>query len=446
MTAREMALSGWGRWPVGQCTVLRPERRADIAKALAQVDGRGLIARGGGRAYGDQAINSGGAVLLTTRLDRLLDFDEASGVLVSEPGVTFNQIFELFLARGWAPPVSPGTGFATLAGAIANDVHGKNHDRAGSFGDHLTWIDLRLPDGTLRRLRPDDDLFAATVGGCGLTGVIERLALRLAPVPSNAVVMRARRMPDLDTFIGALETARGTASYSVGWIDGTATGAALGRGILETAEPSSENVPEAGARQRRMPIDFPDFALAAPSVRLFNEAYFRRVPRAGLERSVSLRRFLYPLDAVLEWNRIYGRRGFHQFQCVVPDAVARPALRQLMETISATGGASFLAVLKTLGGEGRGLLSFPLRGFTLALDFPRRPGTGALLSRLEAITLDHGGRIYLAKDSIASPESLDRMYPHLPAFRDLVRRLDPDRRLASDMARRLGLIGAAPLA
>ncbi len=442
-----MTLTGWGRTAAAALDAARPERVAEARRALAAVGTEGLIAHGGGRSYGDAALNEGGRALLTRRLDRILAFDPATGDLVAEPGVTFADLMAVFLPRGFLVPVTPGTAFATLGGAVANDVHGKNHDRTGSFGDHLQWLDLLLPSGEVARIGPDQrpELFAATIGGIGLTGIILAIALRLQRVPSPLVTVSERRVADLDGFLDGFARHRASASYSVGWIDALARGKRLGRGILELAEPAADvgPAPSRTARPRRIPRDLPGFVLNPASVALFNEVYYRRVPAAGRERLVPYGKFLYPLDALHDWNRIYGRRGFYQFQCVLPDAEAAPGLRALLETVSAARGASFLAVLKTLGGEGRGHLSFPLRGHTLALDFPRGPGVDELMLRLERLTLDHGGRIYLAKDACLSAAGFAAMYPKLGAFRAVLRDVDPEGRMTSGMARRLAIRGDA---
>ena len=440
MRAKPLVLGGWGRAPMAPVAAFRPERLSELGAALvASAGGGGLLARGGGRSYGDQALNRDGHVLLTERLDRVLGFDPVTGVLVAEPGLTFRELLRLFLPRGWLAPASPGTAFATLGGAVANDVHGKNHDRSGGFGDHVLWLDLVLADGSQRRVSQDSDpaLFHATIGGMGLTGIISALAVRLMAVPSNAVDVRVQRVADLDAFMAALADARAQSFYSVGWIDALARGRTLGRGILETAEPAPEGVAAAAKAARRVPLDFPGFALNRWSVRAFNAAYFHRVSTAGATRREPVEKFLYPLDSLTDWNRIYGKRGFHQFQCVIPDDAAARGIAQLLEAVARAGAASFLAVLKTLGSEGRGLLSFPLRGYTLALDLPRRARTAELFARLETITLDHGGRIYLAKDALLSAAGFQRMYPKLGEFRRVLDEVDPHNRFSSDMARRL---------
>jgi len=441
-----MELAGWGRTPRASVRAARPERLAEVLAAIGAADGRGIIAHGAGRSYGDQALNDGGQVLLTGRLDRLLAFEPESGVLECEPGVSVGEVLRLFLPRGFALPVVPGTAFTTLGGAVANDVHGKNHDRAGSLGDHVEWLDLALASGEVVRASPETEpeLFRATIGGCGLTGVITRLALRMQPAASRRVVAREERMANLDAFFAAFEAARGAAEFSVGWIDALERGGASGRGILEIGrfDPESGGDPPAGSRLPGVPFDFPSLALHPLCVRLFNRYHLQRLDEAGRERVVPLERFLFPLDAIHDWNRVYGRRGFHQFQCVIPDVAARAGIGALLARVSRSGAASFLAVLKTLGSTGRGHLSFALRGYTLALDFPHRRGIAALFAELESIVRDHGGRVYLAKDSLLSAAGFAAMYPELGSFREILHRVDPEGRFQSDMARRLEIRGA----
>lgn len=431
-------LTGWGRVLKAQCLAARPERQSELASSFL-ADGS-LLAFGAGRSYGDVALNSGGRAVITTRLNRLLAFDPQTGVLVAEPGVTFGDLFATFLPLGFAPPVAPGTGFATLGGGVANDVHGKNHHIQGSLGQHLEWLDLRLPSGECRRLARVDNspLWRATLGGLGLTGLVERVALRLKRVPSNALQVRKRRIADLDEFLQAFAEHSKT-EYVVGWIDALARGRHLGRGILETATPTDRGLDPVALKHRRVPIDLPGIALNSMTVRAFNAIYRRRVPAAGSETAMHYAKFLFPLDALHDWNRIYGRRGFHQFQCVLPFEAGSVALRVLLERIARSGQGSFLAVLKAMGDRGAGHLSFPLPGYTLALDFPNAPGVGGLMSELERITADHGGRIYLAKDATLHASLLPAMYPELDHFRAVLDEIDPQGRLASDLSRRLNI-------
>ena len=443
-------LTGWGRVHRSPSVRLRPDGVAEALTVFADPPrAHGLIAHAAGRSYGDCALNAQGSALLTGGLDRILEFDPATGIVQAEPGVTFRQLLAFSQPLGFQAPVTPGTSFATLGGAVANDVHGKNHEAAGSFAQHLTGLDLLTPDGTLHTVAPDRDgeLFRATSGGLGLTGIITRVALRMTPAAGNAVRVRTQRLPDLDGFLAAMDGARG-AIYAVGWIDGTARGRSLGRGILETAEPATETLPVRPRRDLRVPFDFPGWALNPASIGLFNRLYFRNAPKAGRTRLLPAQKFFYPLDAIDGWNRIYGARGFHQFQNVVPFAGGAEALRALLEVVTQSRRASFLAVLKRLG-PGRvppsraGHLSFPQPGYTLALDFPAGPGIEDLYARLVGITLRHGGRVYLAKDALLGADAFRAMYPLWPDFRAVLERVDPQRRLQSDMSRRLGLRDAA---
>jgi decaprenylphospho-beta-D-ribofuranose 2-oxidase len=444
MRKTSLELSGWGRYPRARCDAARPERFAEAVDGFTAEHGpRGLCVHGAGRSYGDCSLNEGGAVLMTGRLDRILAFDAETGIVQVEPGVDYRRLMEIFLPRGWLAPVTPGTGFATIGGAVANDVHGKNHELDGSFGQHVTELDVRLADGSGRTITPSDsDLFAATVGGVGLTGFITRIAFRMKRVPGGHVQVREQRVADLDAFLAAMQAAAG-ASYTVGWIDGSARGARLGRGILETAEPVAGAFAQPAERARRVPVDFPALVLNPLSVALFNEAYFRRVPADGRSAVKPWRTFLYPLDAIHDWNRIYGKPGFVQFQCVVPFENAAAVLKTMLEAIARSHQASFLAVLKRMGAGRAGFLSFPMPGYTMALDFPRRPGVEALYAALCAMTRDAGGRVYLAKDALLDAASFRRMYPEFARFAAVRAAVDPDRRMQSAMARRLRLQDAA---
>ena len=441
MNWKALTLTGWGRLTRAAVSACAPRENGGVRVAIESADDRGILAFGRGRSYGDVALNNGGRTIVTTNLDEIHSFNSEDGTLVCGPGVTFQQLLREFLPRGYAVPVSPGTAFVSIGGAVANDVHGKNHDRYGSFGDHVQWLHLMLPSGEIARVSSQEypDLFAATIGGIGLTGVIVAVCFKMQKVPSNAIAMREERIADMDRFLERLEEVRKTATYSVGWVDTLARGRKLGRGILITGEPASSGLPERVPRRFRVGYDIPAFVLNSWSIRAFNEIYYRHIPVSGRERRVGLEGFLYPLDAILEWNRIYGRRGFYQFQCVLPDASSRLGIRRLLDEISKSRLGSFLVVLKTLGGEGRGYLSFPLRGYTLALDFSAKRGTRELLTRLERITLDCGGRIYLAKDACLSPAGFEAMYPKLDMFRTILDKVDPKGRMNSDMARRLGI-------
>ena len=437
MPDAEITLNGWGRTTPALCRARRPEREREAVADFAAPHVNGLCLRGAGRSYGDCAVLPGGQALITARLDRILDFDADSGIVQVEPGVDFARLLAVFLPLGFLVPVTPGTGFATIGGAVANDVHGKNHEHAGSFCQHVTELDVVLPDGTPCTITPADEaLFRATCGGLGLTGMITRIAFRLQRVAGGCVTLRESRVADLSVFMAAMQGAR-DATYTVGWIDGTTRGAALGRGIMQTAEIAPGSHTQSPMRRRAVPVDFPALALNPLSVSLFNAAYFRRVPAAGRVSTVDLTRFLYPLDAIGGWNRIYGARGFYQFQCVVPFDNGEAVLRALLEVIAASRQASFLAVLKRMGAGHAGYLSFPMEGYTLALDFANGQGVEALYARLCAITRDAGGRVYLGKDALLSAEDFRTMYSEFDIFRAVLSDIDPGGRMRSGMARRL---------
>jgi len=433
-------LSGWGRIAPANCELWQPSSQPDVIDAIASVGDHGVIGRGCGRSYGDVSINSGGRVIDMTALNTIERYDAGTGIIVCEAGVTMRQLVTNYLPDGIVPPICPGTGYVTVAGAVAHDVHGKNHDKHGSFGDHVQWIDLLLPGGEVRRISMEQhpELFRATIGGAGLTGVIMRVAFRMLDIGSNAVKVREQRIDGLDQFMDALRIADKQCTYSVGWVDALAGGARLGRGILITAEPA-----EAFRRVRKrisidVPFDLPGWTLNRLSVRLFNTFYFRRI---GRERTqyVDFERFVFPLDALLHWNRLYGSRGVYQFQCVIPHDHAVAAMRELLRLSSSSGAASPLAVMKTLSGNGRGYISFPKPGFTLALDFPRTRRSTELIARLHEITLRNDGRVYLAKDLCLQPAQFRRMYPDAARFEQVLREVDPDRVMQSDMSRRLDL-------
>ena len=419
----------------------RAERISDLYAAFGDECTSGISIYGSGRSYGDSALNSNGHSCLTGRLNRILGFDETNGIVAVEPGVTFRQLMDVFLPKGWLVPVTPGTSFATIAGAVAHDVHGKNHETDGSFGQHVTEIDLMTPDGALRTIGPRSRpaWFRATCGGCGLTGVMTRIAFRMRRVPSGHVRVAKRRLENLDAFLDAFEAAKDS-SYSVGWIDALASGPDIGRGILETAEPVAEIRRRRAARAKPetpVPFELPMSLVNPVSVKAFNALYFHSVPQQGSTSLKSYGSFLYPLDAIGSWNRIYGKRGFHQFQCVVPYTDGRNALKRMLETISPSGAPSFLTVLKRLGPGRAGYLSFPMEGYTLAVDFPNSAAVESLYSALVHLALEYGGRVYLAKDALLSPEAFAQMYPELDDFRQVIAELDPSARLQSDMARRL---------
>ena len=443
MNGRAERLSGWGRYPVAECIVTRPGDAESVPPLLSRLPI--AIARGNGRSYGDASLAPDATVDLR-RLDRLIDFDPASGCLTCESGVLLADIIDAMLPRGWFVPVTPGTKLVTLGGMIASDVHGKNHHVAGSFCDHVEWIDLAIGTGEVLRCSPCEhaDLFAATCGGMGLTGVILRACFRLLRVESAAVrqrIVRAATLADaFEVFEASLDW-----TYSVAWIDCLAQGRHLGKSAIFLGEHAlPDQLPHArraapfarhARRTKHVPFDFPTFVLSRPSVRLFNHLYYAvQRPRDAI---VDIDPYFYPLDAVHDWNRIYGHSGFIQYQCVLPLAESEMGLKRLLREIAAVGEASFLAVLKRMGPASFGMLSFPMEGYTLALDFPANRSSFALLDRLDAITAAHGGHIYLAKDARVGAKSFASGYSRLDEFRTVRAHYGLDQHFASLLSRRL---------
>ena len=433
MTWKTTEYAGWGRALKAEGQIARPERLRSLEALLAEDL---FPAIGMRRSYGDAALNSGGRVIDMTRLDRMLAFDPVTGILAVEAGARIGDIAAAFAPRGWLPPVLPGTGFATVGGCIAQDVHGKNHHHMGSFCQHVSEFRLRRADSVVD-VSPEasPELFRATAGGLGQTGVILSAKIRLTPCKGDVMVVTERRIEGWEEFLTMLDTS--SATYSVGWVDATATGTSLGRGILEEGETGSGLMPKR-AKYRKVPFDAPPFALAAPVVRAFNNAYYRRVPATGRTVVRPISDFFFPLDKIHDWNRLYGKRGFHQFQCVVPIASA-PALRTMLETIAGSGLASPLAVLKRMGPGRAGHLSFPMEGYTLAVDFPNRAEARELIRRLEELTVAAGGRLYFAKDSMARGTDVLAMYPELEGWRRAAAAADPKGALMTDLIRRLKL-------
>jgi FAD/FMN-containing dehydrogenase len=388
------------------------------AVALAWMDdplptGAPVLAHGLGRSYGDSCLNASGPLLLTRGLRRFLAFDAEHGAIRAEAGLSLGELTELVLPRGWIPPVLPGTQFVTLGGAVANDIHGKNHHRVGTFGRHVRALGLRRSDGTVRSLSPGDPLFAATVGGLGLTGLITWVELRLERVPSGWVEVEAVRFRSLEEFEELSAESASTHAYTVAWVDGLARGRSLGRGVFFRGNLAQgpEKAPRR-PRPRNVSFEAPEFLLSTGLMRLFDAVYYRK-PR--FRRRVSVWKFFHPLDALGRWNRLYGRRGFLQHQSVVPD---REAVRALLALASARGEGSFLAVLKTFGDiPSPGMLSFPRPGWTLALDTAYRgQSTLEFLGGMDAVVRTHGGAVYPAKDARMSPETFRESFPRAAEF------------------------------
>jgi len=441
-------LSGWGRTSPTVATLHRtaPDEIAALVKAAGS---RGLIARGLGRSYGDAAQNAGGDVVELVHTADHLDLDRSTGCVSLSAGVSLDALMRALVPQGYFVPVTPGTRQVTVGGAIAADIHGKNHHVDGSFGHHVRWLELIDGTGTPRRLDPASTPaeFWGTVGGMGLTGVVTRAAVELRQVESSWMRVETERIPRLEALLEAMADDEAH-TYSVAWVDLLAKGRSVGRSVLtrgEHADPS--DVPR---RQAGDPLAFaPRERLSAPAmpsgvavnpmtIRAFNELWYRRAPRRRRTTIDPIESFFHPLDAVADWSRLYGRRGLVQYQFVVPTD-ADEALVRAVRLIVAAGHPSFLAVLKRFGPGNPGPLSFPIGGWTLALDVPATPSLAPLFDRLDALVADAGGRVYLAKDARARAHVVARMYPRLDEFREVRRRLDPNAVFRSDLSRRLGL-------
>lgn len=410
-------VSSWGRLSAHPHEVIELLDRDRLADGLA--GHRPGIAYGMGRSYGDACLNPGGTLWSTSRLDRLIAFDDQAGRLACESGVLLRDIQRLAIPRGWSLPVLPGTQMVTVGGAIANDVHGKNHHAFGTFGEHVTRLRLVRTDGETidagPGLRPD--WFAATVGGVGLTGVIAQAELQLRRVSGPWLEADTIAFEGLDEFFALSDGSEREWEHAVSWIDCRSADAL--RGLFMRARQASETEGAAAwrGRTRRMPLTPPVSLVNGLTLRPFNAFYFHLAKRRSGLRVVHYEPFLYPLDGILEWNRLYGPRGFFQYQSVVPQAARVEATREMLDAVARSGEGSFLAVLKTFGDRTpAGLMSFPGAGVTLALDFPNRRAVPALFERLDAIVREAGGRLYLAKDARMPRSLFEATYPNLAEF------------------------------
>jgi decaprenylphospho-beta-D-ribofuranose 2-oxidase len=451
----QRAFTGWGRTAPSAATLVRATSdELSGESALSSIVGtRGAIARGLGRSYGDPAQNGGGAVIELVPGADPIRIDSRAGLAHVDAGVSLDVLLREMVPSGWFVPVTPGTRFVTVGGAVACDIHGKNHHADGSFGAHCTRLGMLMADGSHRSITPEQDpaLWSATIGGMGLTGLITDVSFRMIPIETRHCVVDTERVPHLDALIDKMEASDHLYRYSVAWIDLVATGKNLGRSVLSMGNHASlGELRELNPKAAANPLDFdppvfPDVPSGVPNVlnrlavRAFNELWYRKTPkhRHGTE---SLTGFFHPLDMVGQWTRLYGSRGFLQYQFVVPfEAV--DTMRTIVARIADEGHASFLAVLKRFGAESGGLLSFPKPGWTLTLDLPAGVvGLGSLLTELDELVLGVGGRHYLAKDAFATPEVVRQGYPRLGEWKTIRDAADPDGVWASDQARRLDLI------
>jgi FAD/FMN-containing dehydrogenase len=434
-----MELCGWGRHPVIDAEVSFPASRSAAVAAVAAGAALPMIARGMGRSYGDSALAA--RVVSSRYLNLLHDFDPAVGRVRCGAGVTLAELLEVFVPRGWFLPVTPGTRFVSVGGAIGSDAHGKNHHGRGCFSECLERFELVTASGEVLACSREEhpDLFRATCGGMGLTGLILEATLKLAPLASAYVEERTVKCANLEEALATFESCRG-ATYSVAWIDCQATGSRTGRSLVMLGEHAADGTLHAPGRRRlAVPVDLPGPLLNAHSIRAFNALYYHRVRARQSSRRLHYEAFFYPLDRLENWNRLYGKGGFTQYQFVIPKAAGTAGVSAILRRIAASGRGSFLAVLKLLGPENANYLSFPLEGYTLALDFKLEPGLFELLDELDARVHDHGGRVYLAKDCRLGAAGFRRGYPRWEAFQAVRERYGARGRFGSLQSERIGL-------
>ena len=442
-------LTGWGRTSATSANV-----ESVGADGLATIEwgSRGAITRGLGRAYGDPAQNGGGTVIRLKPSANPVWIDTVGGTATVDAGVSFDELLRRIVPHGFFVPVTPGTRFITIGGAIASDVHGKGHHSDLTFGHHVRSLDIVLADGSERTIGPDTeaDLFWATVGGMGLTGVITRATFNLLRIETNRCLVETQRLPDLDALITAMSDGDADHRYSVAWVDLATKGATVGRSILERGDHATlEDLAERSPKALCNPLGFAPGSLASVppvpnvmnrlAVRTFNELWFRKAPKQHIG-TPTLTGFFHPLDGIGDWNRFYGANGFLQYQFVVPFQ-AVDTLRDIVERVVANGNASVISVLKRFGAQSGGLLSFPKPGWTLTFDVAAGvPGLGSFLAELDQLVVDAGGRHYLAKDAHTTPDIIRAGYTRLDDWKAIRRSVDPHGRWASDQARRLDLL------
>lgn len=437
-----MKVTNWGNYPVIDANVYSPSSIDETRKIV--VSSSELIARGLGRCYGDSSLNN--TIVSTLRMNHILAFDEQSGMITCESGVSFSELLDAFVPRGWFLPVTPGTKHITVGGAIASDVHGKNHHVSGSFSNHLRSMKILLGDGTIVECskKKNADLFWSTSGGMGLTGIILEATFQMVRIETAYIRQRVIKTKNIDEAIDAFEENKHW-TYSVAWIDCLAKGDSLGRSALVLGEHATRD--EIDYRNKdplkiqknlslSVPMFFPDFALNTYTVKVFNEiryaTYFQK------DSFVEYEPFFYPLDIISDWNRIYGKRGFTQYQFVLPKYSSREGLKKILRRISDSGEGSFLAVLKLFGKQD-GILSFPQEGFTLALDFAISPITLNLFNELDILVHEFGGRLYLSKDVRMPKETFDQGYVHRKKFQMLKKKFDKRNKFQSFQSKRIGL-------
>lgn len=435
----QRTLSGWGQYPKIETELLNVHSQRRIAEMLAAPGEKSLIARGMGRSYGDSALAE--QTLSTLHLNHLIEFNTDTGDIRCAAGVTLSELLEIFVPRGWFLPVTPGTKFVSVGGAIASDVHGKNHHLHGSFCDHVSQLKLALANGDIVTCSRSENaaLFYATCGGMGLTGIILNATFRLIPIESALMAESSYKTANLAETLERFEEFE-QATYSVAWIDCLSSGQKLGRSLLMLGE----HVPQGDLQTHRsgklkVPFNMPSQLLNRYSVQAFNTLYYHKQTRSHAQREVHYDPYFYPLDGLHDWNRLYGKNGFTQYQFVIPKAAGLEGMQTILQRIVASKRGSFLAVLKAFGQGNDNLLSFPMEGYTLALDFKIDATLFAFLDELDRMVLDFGGRLYLTKDARMSETTFKQSYPNWEAFAEIRAQTGADRCFHSLQSLRLGL-------
>jgi FAD/FMN-containing dehydrogenase len=429
-------ISGWGNYPVQESQCITPST-VGLLRTTVNLEGS-LLARGMGRSYGDSA--NANKVLGTSYCNHFIDFDEHTGKLTAESGITLREILTVIVPKGWFLRVTPGTSYVTLGGAIASDVHGKNHHITGTFGQHVTSLSIVLGTGKVVTASPQHhaDLFHATCGGMGLTGVIISATIQLLPIRSSFINKKTIKADCIEAACEAFNS-NGNAAYSVAWIDCLSKGKSLGRSVLMLGAHAEQGQLEIDIKQTvSVPFATPSALLNSLTMKAFNTAYWHK-SKHNQNQTISLMPFFYPLDAVGKWNKLYGKKGFLQFQCVLPKTDGVANMRKLLTEISKSGEASFLAVLKQFGTANKNLLSFPIEGYTLALDFKLSASTLQTVSRLEEMVVDMGGRLYLTKDAVMHEKTFKTTYPNWEKFEAVREKYGAIGKFSSAQSKRLGL-------
>lgn len=444
VSKQTLNMHGWGRYPIIESYSHAVSSQQSTPSIISGLESSDNIARGLGRSYGDSSLAADS--LNALKLDHFLAFDENTGVLSCEAGVSFSEILQFFIPKGWFLPVTPGTQFITVGGAIASDVHGKNHHLDGSFSEHLTELTLALANGEIRTCSANQnrELFLATCGGMGLTGFILKASFKMKPIDNAYIDEITLKTANLKETLEKFDENENT-TYSVAWIDCLARGEALGRSLVMLGEHAQE-VPDniealkaSGHSKLNMPFNFPSFTLNQYSIKAFNALYYGKVRYKASKRLIGYAPFFYPLDAIRNWNRMYGKNGFVQYQFVIPKSAGLEGLTHILNAIVESQRGSFLAVLKVFGKGNDNYLSFPTEGYTLALDFKMDSTLLAFLDQLDEIVLQYGGRLYLTKDARMSEATFKQSYPQWERFQEVRESVGAQHKFNSMQSRRLGL-------